>query len=120
MVATPKSLIKKCRLTLCVADVRRSGVGHVSETTYTVHIACHISSWRVICVIHLRTKKSDKNSIAVSEQESEQNPKHRSLSQWLTLSYMQCHDSNHDQAFLFCFSTTTNINVYSRFVILDE
>ncbi len=60
---------------------------YVSETTYTMHIACHISSWRVICVIQLRTKKSDKNSIAGSEQESEQHPKLRSLSQWLTLSY---------------------------------
>ena len=100
------------RITLCVADVRRSGVGHVSETTYTVHIACHISSWRVICVILLRTKKSDKNSIAVSEQESEQNPNivhSRSGSRFVMCS---CRDRNHDQTFLFCFSTTTKINVH--------
>ncbi len=62
------------RITLRVSDVRRQGEGHVSETTYTMHIAWHISSWRVICVIHLRTKESDNDSFAGSEQESEQHP----------------------------------------------
>ncbi len=50
----------KFHLTLSVSDVRR--LGHVFETTCTVHIAWHISSWRVICVILLKTKESDKKN----------------------------------------------------------